>query len=88
MPPADCVLETWFCNAEGSCRCDAALARPADGMVAKASPKERSPGTHVTGKKSDGLPCMCAGASVSEPEGGCPAANWFCNRSGLCRCDL
>jgi hypothetical protein len=78
-PPAECTRARWVCNGRGDCRC--AEKTPAPEETATQSPgNDRS-------KQSASSQCIaCLGASVTPPEGGCALEDWFCNSSGLCRC--
>jgi hypothetical protein len=69
-----CPASDLFCNSQGLCNCDAAAAAAAPGQAPAVSPR----------RKDDH--CSCAGGSASPPQGGCAAQDWFCNRSGVCRC--
>ena len=100
-PPPECPRARWFCNAVGHCACDqpagpasevlssgaASSARTATARALRpiAAESPELPEVFVGDDGAD-LDCMCVGATVSPPQGGCALEDWFCNASGLCRC--
>jgi hypothetical protein len=98
FPPPGCARVNWFCNAVGSCGCEAPTA-PEVGLLATGeSSVAEMRAARVSLRDELALPdpslrldsedpeCKCLGATVSPPQGGCALVDWFCNASGLCRC--
>jgi hypothetical protein len=95
-PPPGCARVNWFCNAVGSCGCEAPTAPEVAQLATGSSLTEQRAARIVVPRleapdpsmrlESEDPECKCLGATVSPPQGGCALVDWFCNASGLCRC--
>jgi len=98
LAPPECPRARWFCNAVGHCACDQPTGPASEALSAGAAVSARASTTRARRPiapespdvalrvDSDDPGCMCVGATVSPPQGGCALEDWFCNASGLCRC--
>jgi len=97
-----CVQSQFFCNASGSCFCDGDASGPVSsltaglaqrlGAKAPVSPSPRSSAALADlelGLSAEPPPppgCICGFGTASVPSGNCAEEDWYCNRSGVCRC--